>query len=271
MKKIVFKGVINGKQFNNEKEYTEYLTELIDSDTDISAETSTQVVDTCEEDETVHGLCECVCEGTDDTMCMDDIIFPYFNDSIYYLDKIVSGDINANSDNIEIMESLLSSNLNTLKANLHNISHDDVNRYSNKIKDILNDIQRDEKFNTDTQKSINKKFDQAVEKYKNSIDAVEKEYNNVKARYDAETEILDSAAYVMKKLSEFYEKVLKELSSTNTSPAPKTGKRKWSSGECCCNNIKTETKEVNKQTVTDLTSLINKIFGIDLRGDINTL
>ena len=75
-KKTIFKGVINGKEYNNVQEYNKELSALIDAGANFSASTSTETV---EEIST-----ESVCEET----CM----LPYFNDSEYYLDKILSTD-----------------------------------------------------------------------------------------------------------------------------------------------------------------------------------
>ena len=67
----------------------------------------------------------------------DNMMLPYFNDSEYYLDKIVTADNEANVNNIERMEFVLSNNLNLVKANLVNMTDNDLKMYTDKILDIF--------------------------------------------------------------------------------------------------------------------------------------
>lgn len=259
-KKTIFKGVINGKHFDDVKEYNKYLTKLIEAGETFSAETSTQTVAVDENEQ-----CNCKCNnkinenGKGDSL--DDMMLPYFNDSEYYLDKIVTADNEANVNNIEMMEFVLSNNLNTVKANLVNMTDNDLKLYSDKILDILNNISRDKKFNNEAQEKINKKIEQIEDKYEEQLAAVEAEHDIAKEKYDAEYEILESAEYVMDKMIDYYNKVLKLLH-----PAPvKEACSKCDEGTCTCNQpVKTEIKELKKEKVTDLASLFNKIFGIDI-------
>lgn len=252
-KKTVFKGVINGKHFDDVKEYNKYLSKLIESGETFSAETSTQTVAV---DENKQYKC-----NDDKVNEFDNMMLPYFNDSEYYLDKIVTADNEANVNNIERMEFVLSNNLNLVKANLVNMTDNDLKMYADKILDILNNIGRDKKYNNEAQEKISKKVEQTEEKYEKQLAAVEAEYDIAMEKYDAEYEILESAEYVMDKMIDYYNKVLKLLR-----PAPvKEACSKCGEGTCTCNQpIKTEFKELKKEKVTDLSSLFNKIFGIDI-------
>lgn len=254
-KKTIFKGVINGKHFDDVKEYNKYLSKLIESGETFSAETSTQTVAVDE-----NKQCKC---NDDKVNEFDNIMLPYFNDSEYYLDKIVTADNEANVNNIERMEFVLSNSLNLVKANLVNMTDNDLKMYTDKILDILNNIGRDKKYNNEAQEKVSKKVEQTKEKYEKQLAAVEAEYDIAMEKYDAEYEILESAEYVMDKMIDYYNEVLKYLR-----PAPiKEASSKYLCNEdiCTCNQpVKTEIKELKKEKVTDLSSLFNKIFGIDI-------
>lgn len=252
-KKTVFKGVINGKHFDDVKEYNKYLSKLIESGETFSAETSTQTVTVDE-----NKQCKCNDNKVDE---FDNMILPYFNDSEYYLDKIVTADNDTNVNNIERMEFVLSNNLNLVKANLVNMTDNDLKMYTDKILDILNNIGRDKKYNNEAQEKISKKVEQTKERYEKQLAAVEAEYDIAMEKYDAEYEILESAEYVMDKMVDHYNKVLNLFH-----PAPvKEACSKCNEGTCTCNqHVKTEIKELKKEKVTDLSSLFNKIFGVDI-------
>lgn len=254
-KKTVFKGVINGKHFDDVKEYNKYLSKLIEAGETISAETSTQTVAVDE-----NKQCKCKCNDYKVNE-FDNMMLPYFNDSEYYLDKIVTADNEANVNNIERMEFVLSNNLNLVKANLVNMTDNDLKMYTDKILDILNNVSRDKKFNNEAQEKISKKIEQTAERYEKQMAAVQAEHDIAMEKYDAEYEILESAEYVMDKMVDYYNKVLKLLH-----PAPvKEACSKCEEGTCTCNQpVKTEIKELKKEKVTDLASLFNKIFGIDI-------
>jgi hypothetical protein len=252
-KKTVFKGVINGKHFDDVKEYNKYLSKLIEAGETFSAETSTQTVAVDE-----NKQCKC---NDDKVNKFDNMMLPYFNDSEYYLDKIVTADNEANVNNIERMEFVLSNNLNTVKANLVNMTDNDLKMYTDKILHILNKVSRDKKYNDEAQEKISKKVEQTEERYEKQMAAIEAEYNIAIEKYDAEYEILGSAEYVMDKLIDYYNKVLNLLKSAPAKEAcSECGK-----GTCTCNQpVKTDIKELKQEKVTDLTSLFNKIFGIDI-------
>lgn len=256
-KKTVFKGVINGKHFDDVKEYNKYLSKLIEAGETFSAETSTQTVAVDE-----NKQCKCKCND-DNVNQLDNIMLPYFNDSEYYLDKIVTADNEVNVNNIEKMESVLSNNLNTVKANLVDITDNEIKMYTDKILDILNNVSRDKKFNNEAQEKISKKVEQTAERYEKQMAAIEEEHNIAMEKYDAEYEILESAEYVMDKMIDYYNKVLKLLN-----PEPlKEACSNYLCNEDTCNceqPVKTDIKELKKEKVTDLASLFNKIFGIDI-------
>lgn len=258
-KKTIFKGVINGKNFSESfddvKEYNKYLSKLIEAGETFSAETSTQTVAVDE-----NKQCNCKCNN-DKVNEFDNLMLPYFNDSEYYLDKIVTADNETNVNNIEKMEFVLSNNLNTVKANLVNMTDNDLKMYTDKILDILNNVSRDKKYNNEAQEKISKKAEQTKERYEKQLAAIEAEHDIAMEKYDAEYEILESAEYVMDKMIDYYNKVLNLLR-----PAPvKEACSDCKNGTCTCNQpVKTEIKELKKEKVTDLVSLFNKIFGVDI-------
>ena len=255
-KKTVFKGVINGKHFDDVKEYNKYLSKLIEVGETFSAETSTRTV-------TIDENKQCKCND-ECGLSLDNIMLPYFNDSEYYLDKIVTSDNEVNVNNIGKMESVLSNNFNIVKANLADITDNEIKMYTDKILDILNNVNRDKKFNNEAQEKISKKIEQTAERYEIQIAAAEAERDIAMEKYDAEYEILDSAEYVMDKMIDYYNKVLTLLHPASAKQACS----KCEEGTCTCNqynqSVTTEIKELTKEKVTDLASLFNKIFGIDI-------
>jgi hypothetical protein len=258
-KKTVFKGVINGKHFDDVKEYNKYLSKLIEAGETFSAETSTQTVAVDE-----NKQCKCKCND-DKVNEFDNMMLPYFNDSEYYLDKIVTADNEANVNNIERMEFVLSNNLNLVKANLVNMTDNDLKMYTDKILDILNNVSRDKKFNNEAQEKISKKIEQTAERYEKQMAAAQAEHDIAMEKYDAEYEILESAEYVMDKMVDYYNKVLKLLHPAPMKVKDASSEHLCEEGTCTCNQpVKTEIKELKKEKVTDLASLFNKIFGIDI-------
>ena len=261
-KKTVFKGVINGKHFDDVKEYNKYLSKLIEAGETFSAETSTQTVAVDENKNCKRNWLSGKCND-DKVNEFDNMMLPYFNDSEYYLDKIVTADNEANVNNIERMEFVLSNNLNLVKANLVNMTDNDLKMYTDKILDILNNVSIDKKFNNEAQEKISKKAEQAKERYEKQMAAVQAEHDIAMEKYDAEYEILESAEYVMDKMIDYYNKVLKLLN-----PEPlKEACSNYLCNEDTCNceqPVKTDIKELKKEKVTDLASLFNKIFGIDI-------
>lgn len=259
-KKTVFKGVINGKHFDDVTEYNKYLSKIIEAGETFSAETSTQTVSV---DENKQCKCNWLSGKYNDNKVdeFDNMMLPYFNDSEYYLDKIVTADNEANVNNIEKMEFVLSNNFNLVKANLVNMTDNDLKMYTDKILNILNNVSRDKKFNNEAQEKISKKVEQTKERYEKQMAAVQAEHDIAMEKYDAEYEILESAEYVMDKMVDHYNKVLKLLH-----PAPvKEASSEYLCNEGTCNKpVKTEIKELKKEKVTDLASLFNKIFGIDI-------
>lgn len=85
MRKVVFKGVINGEEFDNVKDYNDRINKLLAEGTSISANSNTQVVEepeVKEEKEEVSDLRSLLANLT-----------PYFNEEDeHYLDRLVTGD-----------------------------------------------------------------------------------------------------------------------------------------------------------------------------------
>jgi hypothetical protein len=98
-KKTVFEGVINGIEFDNVKEYNEYLMKLINAGEPVCASTSTHTEDECCEPE-----CECCeCNEPETVMMLPGCIIGRDNDKSY-VDSYVSDNAIADKQSFEELE-----------------------------------------------------------------------------------------------------------------------------------------------------------------------
>ena len=117
MKKIVFKGVINDKEFDNVQDYNAEMNRLLSGgETNISASSSTRVVDE-PTDEPKEKPKENV--KLDKSFDIQDYL-PFFNDSTnnHYLDTLVSDSESLNDQTLTLMKSRLKKNLDSLKDSI---------------------------------------------------------------------------------------------------------------------------------------------------------
>lgn len=184
MKKVVFKGTINGKEFDNVQDYNVAMTKLLNEGaTSINASSSTQIVDEVNEKK----------ELADESLKKEDFLFdvnnylPYFKDEDeYYLDRLVSDDKDLNNKNFtDVDENLyhcyvdLDNDLKNYRISLED-SFDLINAFKN-IRTILNSDSDDntEVFNslTESIKKDSKKLE-LVKNAKPVIDLMKEFYNN---------------------------------------------------------------------------------------------
>jgi len=186
MKKVIFKGTINGKDFDNIKDYNEAMRKLIEEgSTTINASSSTQIVDEVSEKKDVKLV--------DELKPENDFIFdlnnytPFFEDTAeYYLDTLVSDDSELNERNMlkanQILKDAYSNLVKDLKKN--NIGFDDAFELINKLKDIRSGINADSDDNKEVINSLTnqiKKDTKRLEIVKNAspvIDLLSSFYND---------------------------------------------------------------------------------------------
>lgn len=128
MKQKVFKGIINGKEFDNVAEYNAYMTELIEKGEPIQASSTTRI-----EGE------DCLCEAPADTICescekeRDVNMFPGFERPESYLDVLVTDDPYKDKQTAGQLINYLEEHLNTLDEETDAWSVDNLETYLDDI------------------------------------------------------------------------------------------------------------------------------------------
>lgn len=186
MKKVIFKGTINGKEFDSVQDYNNAMTNLLkEGATCINASSSTQIVDEVSEKKDVKLVNEL--PKKEDFLFDVNNYTPYFKDEDeYYLDRLVSDDKDLNEKNFtNVDENLyhyyvdLTNDLKNKRISLED-SFDLINMFKN-IRTILNSDSDDntEAINslTESIKRDTKKLE-LVKNAKPMIDIMKEFYNN---------------------------------------------------------------------------------------------
>ena len=136
MTKTIFKGVINGVEFDNVAAYNKRLTELLAAGENVNASTSTSTVDTCDH----CGNVECTCEGRKANM------LPGFeNDEAIenYVDKFVTGDDMLDKSNLESYKDYLADNFEGVRLAVNGMNLVSLKGYLNDLHEVLDIIDED--------------------------------------------------------------------------------------------------------------------------------
>lgn len=170
MKKVVFKGIINGKEFDNVKDYNKAMSELLVGGKSVSASSKTEIVDEPEpakiEDKKEKVEVEKRFNINDYT--------PFFNSSVkqYYLDAIASPDDDIFEKDIERVREKLESVYAELDRYLKDeeVSIEEAWDLINDIKCIRAQIKSDSE---DTESSINQ-IQERIRKDKERLDSLDR-------------------------------------------------------------------------------------------------
>ena len=190
MKKVIFKGVINGKEFDNVKDYNDEMTKLLGKGGTISASSSTEIVDDKIADDTPA---DTTALGAKKDFSIDDFL-PFFSekeidtlqDGGYYLEKLIYGDEKLDNEalaatkkrNKEAFDNLIKT------INENGLSVEDAFGLISRIKEIRDQIESDGRESVaaisslednirDTEKKI-----QVMKSALNIIDVFKKYYND---------------------------------------------------------------------------------------------
>ena len=182
MKKSIFKGIINGQEFDNVNDYNARMNELMSAGQAIEASTSTQVVDTDEKGE--------VCAKREGVAPTPDMI-PIFGGSNYasvsaYLDDVVTDDGDENEKMLDNLECYLIDNHNLISEKLVKMDGHARKNYERELQEIFKVINRVQESN------------------KTSIANIESKY-----------EVLRAGADVLELLSTEYGNLIKEIDDLN--------------------------------------------------------
>ena len=161
MRKLVFKGIINGKEFDNVQDYNTEMNRLLSSgETNISASSSTSVVDEPVNEQKINKKPEKPFD------IQDYLIF--FNDNCeqYYLDALVSNDDALNGRNLNLAGNVATSVYNKLVEDLksNKLTVDEAFRFVNILKEIRSRIAQDSEDNHHTCDELEKRIEQDKKK-----------------------------------------------------------------------------------------------------------
>lgn len=182
MRKLVFKGIINGKEFDNVQDYNAEMNRLLSSgETNISASSSTSVVDEPVDEQKTNTKPEKPFDIQDYLPLFDD------NTNQYYLDRLVSDDIELNKKNLRVVEKELDYKIKSLNDILINngVSVEDAFAFINIIKEIRSNIKTDSEGNDEAIEELEKRIHddtaslQVLKSATPVIDLVSSYYNNI--------------------------------------------------------------------------------------------
>lgn len=160
MKKIVFKGTVNGKEFNDVKSYNEALQKAIELGETIDAQSHT---------ETVNELPQ----KPEEDICM----LPGFeNFDEYYIDKLVTGDREQDKLAYKRWEEELSDTFAKVLDKVFLMDLKEIKSYSEELEDALQCIEEDKNDNDKCIKELEEKLTYCRGAY-NIIDLTKRYYN----------------------------------------------------------------------------------------------
>lgn len=195
MKKVVFKGIVNDKEFDNISDYNEEMSRLVGEGAPITASSTTQIVDEPEEvkEEPVAE------EQKVERAFNKNYYLPFFNCETngYYLDSLVYDDDKLNEKSLELVNKSLSKSLNDLKEDLNgDLNLDMILDFINDVKNIRKSIYDDKEDN-----------ELAIKSLANDIESLTKEIEEDKKRLTT----LHNAKPVIDALSTYYDKAFELL------------------------------------------------------------
>lgn len=161
MRKLVFKGIINGKEFDNVQDYNAEMNRLLSSgETNISASSSTSMVDEPVNEQKIN-------KKPEKPFNIQDYLI-FFNDNCeqYYLDSLVSNDDALNNRNSSLASKVAASTYDKLVEDLNSNKHtvDELFSFVNILKEIRSRIAQDSEDNRNTCDELEKRIDQDKKK-----------------------------------------------------------------------------------------------------------
>lgn len=179
MKKMKFKGEVNGVVYTTVQEYNAALTAAINAGGPVNASSQT----TSEE------------ESADQVYVGD--FLPRFNDTNYYLDELVSGNDEADAETFAQEMDYLSEAFEVIKKAVKEMSPAELQKYLCDIQDIVETIGDDDEDNEATAKALNEEREELVKRI---------------AEIDGELNICKNAVPVIELYQDFYQDVLNLIS-----------------------------------------------------------
>lgn len=246
MKKTIFKGTINGKNFDSVEDYNKEITRAIAAGESIQANSETSTVD---EDEHEFSRCAIPCPG-----------FEW--DDEYYLDKYVTGD----SDKDEILcheaNECVEKMLPEIIDKIGTVSDKDLEFYAEYVNNILYNITEDRMNNEEVLDNIGTEI-------KSLKDQIRKIEEKIKEQ-EAQKSVCMNAVKIMnlfdKSYDFIYDKVDQEISKREKCccKCECEGKCECNDEKCCSCEEQTpkeeKTTHVQKSLEESIKNLIKEIF-----------
>lgn len=274
-KVTVFKGTINGNEFDTVEAYNAYMNELISNGiTDIQACSSTSIkcvddvatsgyVSTCTDDKCLE-KCNAVSTKASTELPEEDpdlSYMPYMEqDDPYYLDLLITGfedeNIEAYNEAKNVLDKCWHYIADALDSN--DISRSDKLEYLSTIRNVVRKIKRDNTYTVDALNNIKAKKNELTKDFEN----YKKNYEDEMMFLTRDEDVLNDSLKIISLFDEFYNNVESYgLSSINENKKCKNcGRPK---DECTCDHevVETSCKEKSPTVVKDLESIIERIFG----------
>lgn len=203
-KKTIFEGVINGRKFDNVKDYNEYLTKLINAGESFNASTSTRAeCETCCEE-------ECTCADKEAPVIY---MLPGFVNGCNkeYVDGFISDNADEDVASLAVLKEKLAENLEGIIHRVHSMDEAALENYEDDVEEVQDIIAQDAQ---DTEDVISKK-EAELQKLKRSLAVLnvwKDSYASIKSCIeDAQTKYQSGSCTSAPTKEDIDDKIAKEL------------------------------------------------------------
>lgn len=241
MKKTIFKGTINGKEFTTVQDYNQEIMKLQAEGKSFNASSNTQVVevvDKCEDNCNCEGKCEdgCACKNKYECNCeIPAQLLPGFADpSKSYMD------FEREVTEWEQIEAYA-------KSQVDEMCPCKLNKYAETIEAIIGKLSSDMELNENTANSL----DSTIEALNEKIAKLTFEVDKIQEKKD----VIENAGVNIGNHGEFYQNVLDYVINKLDELDPEIPDQNTHEEQ-----VETEVTETESQKVVDPVNVINKIF-----------
>ena len=184
MKKVVFKGIVNDKEFDNINDYNEEMSRLVCEGASIKASSSTQIVDEPEEVKPKPVEEDGTCINI-----LDSTFSPYFGEGPFYLD-VVSGDEELDKKALDKVKNDLADAKEKLKTalDMEHFSLDEALEAMSRYKSIRDSIVEDSYQN----ETVIRDLEQEIERDKNKLNTLRSSKPFIKEFLEGYTDLFNS-------------------------------------------------------------------------------
>ena len=209
-KKTIFEGVINGRKFDNVKDYNEYLMKLINAGESFNASTSTRAE------------CETCCENGCETCCEDEcsdkktpiiLMLPGFQngDNKEYVDGFISDNADEDVASLAVLKEKLADNLEGIIHRVHSMDEAALENYGDDVEEVQDIIAQD----TQVTEDVISKKEAELQKLKRSLAVLnvwKDNYASIKSCIeDAQTKYQSGSCTPTPTKDDIDDKIAKEL------------------------------------------------------------